>query len=41
MEVLDLLAQGFATSLSPLNIMIVLIGVTAASSSARCRGSGR
>jgi putative tricarboxylic transport membrane protein len=29
MEVFDLLAQGFATSLSPLNIMIVLIGVTA------------
>jgi putative tricarboxylic transport membrane protein len=29
MEVFDLLAQGFATSLSPLNLMIVLIGVTA------------
>jgi putative tricarboxylic transport membrane protein len=28
-EVLDLLGQGFATSLSPLNLMIVLIGVTA------------
>ena len=28
MEILDLLAQGFATSLSPLNMMIVLIGVT-------------
>jgi putative tricarboxylic transport membrane protein len=29
MEVFDLLGQGFATSLSPLNLMIVLIGVTA------------
>ncbi|MEO0991059.1 MAG: tripartite tricarboxylate transporter permease, partial [Pseudomonadota bacterium] len=29
METLALLADGFATSLSPLNIMIVLIGVTA------------
>jgi putative tricarboxylic transport membrane protein len=29
MEILDLLAQGFATSLSPLNLMIVLVGVTA------------
>ncbi|MEX5729759.1 putative tricarboxylic transport membrane protein [Rhodovulum iodosum] len=29
MEILALLAEGFATSLSPLNIMIVLIGVTA------------
>ena len=28
MEVLDLLAQGFAVSLSPLNLMVVLIGVT-------------
>jgi len=29
MEVFDLLGQGFATSLSPTNLMIVLIGVTA------------
>ena len=29
MEMLSLLADGFATSLSPLNLMIVLIGVTA------------
>lgn len=29
MELLSLLADGFATSLSPLNLMIVLIGVTA------------
>ena len=28
MEILDLLAQGFAVSLSPVNLMIVLIGVT-------------
>jgi putative tricarboxylic transport membrane protein len=29
MEMFDLLAQGFATSLSPMNLLIVLIGVTA------------
>ena len=29
METLDLLAQGFATSLTPLNLMIVILGVTA------------
>lgn len=29
MEILGLLADGFATSLSPLNVLIVLIGVTA------------
>ena len=29
MEVLSLLADGFATSLSPFNLFIVIIGVTA------------
>ena len=37
MDLLTLLSDGFATSLSPFNLMIVILGVTAGSLLEQCR----
>jgi putative tricarboxylic transport membrane protein len=39
MEILSLLGDGMLLALQPLNLMLILIGVTVGSSSAPCRGS--